>query len=1026
MKKFIQKSRLILFAASFLMSGVICSAQSSFKVTGQVSDEEGEALIGVTVKVKNNDKIAVMTDHNGNYSITLTSPSTLMFDYIGMKPEQIQVSGGGVHNVVMSVSNTALDDVVVIGYGVQKKINLTGAVQSVSSEEILKRNVSNGSSILQGIVPGVNATQSGGAPGGDQASLRIRGIGSMNSSQSPLTLIDGVEGDINRIDLNQIESISVLKDAASASIYGSRGSNGVILITTKRGAENKVKITFNGYVGWNKPSAMPKPVNAVGFLSAIDKARANNDQDPLYTELIETYLTEGADNITRYDTNWRDLIMKKDAMVQNYSVSVAGGNSLAKVYASAGYYKQDGMVPNNQYERTNLRLNTDLTVRPWLNIGADISVRQSVVDNPIGGTAELIGNAMTFTPILSAINADGTWGFGLQGNNPIAIINDGGYSHNVAPEYIVKLSAKLNPFKGLTIVGDYVWKRNEGLTKAFADTYEEYEGGAFMGTFPTTVKSASEERSSTVLKQYNITATYENTFAGKHYVKLMAGVQSEDFNSSTLSGKRSGFNYDGYEDLVHGDLATATNSTYRYSWAMLGYVFRLNYIFDDRYLFEVNGRYDGTSRFLADKRWGFFPSVSAGWRISEESFWESLRKTIDNLKIRASLGKLGNQNIGSSYFPYLAAISPNQSYGYWFDKEFSNGVAQTQLANPQIGWETSKQWDLGMDFSLFNSRLSGSFDFYYRYIDEMLQTFTLPEFVGMTSPWQNAGAMRNQGWELSLGWNDRIGDFSYYIRGNISDSRNKVKKLYSNAKESGNTITAEGVAFKSYYGYVADGIFQSYDEINAKDSEGNYIYAVIGDRVNIKPGYIRYRDVSGPDGVPDGKIDGNDRQIIGENRPHFEYGINLGFEWKGIDFSAMFHGVPKKDVYYSGGGAKALVGNATLYEYQLDAWSEDNPGAKFPLLLQDPNGSHQNNLFSTFWVQSGAYCRLKNVTIGYTLPRRWTRAATIERVRLYASAQNLFTIRGDNFYEGFDPETSAGASCYPLNKTFLFGVNLEF
>lgn len=1013
--------RIISMLAAMLLSANLCSAQSAFKVTGQVTDEEGESLINVTVRAEGKAKQATMTDIDGNYSITLSAPTTLSFEYVGMETTKVKVSGAGTYDVVMKSSSTSLDDVVVVGYGVQKKVNLTGAVQSISSNEILKRSVSNGSSALQGIVPGLTAIQSSGAPGADQVSMRIRGVGSMNSGQSPLVLIDGVEGDINRIDLNQIESISVLKDAASASIYGSRSSNGVILITTKRGAQGKARVTFNGYVGWNKPGYVPKPVDAIGYLSAVDQARINNDQDPLYEEMIETYRNEGADNITRFDTNWRDLILKESAMVQNYSVSASGGNDFAKIFASAGYYKQDGMVPNNQYERTNLRLNSDLKVNPWLNIGVDLSIRQSVVNNPIGGSTEMIGNAMTFTPILSAINADGTWGYGLQGNNPIASINDGGYTKSVAPEYTARLSFALNPFKGLNITGYYNWKRNDGRTNAFADTYQEYDNGALMGTFPTSEKAASEERTTSVLKQYNLVATYENTFARKHYLKLMAGFQSEELNSNSLGAKRQKYHYDGYEDIAHGDASTASNSSYRSEFAMLGYVFRINYIYNDRYLLELNGRYDGTSRFLSGKRWGFFPSASAGWRVSEESFFEPLRDVVNNLKIRASIGRLGNQNLSSTYFPYLAAISSNDAYGYWFDKTFVPGVAQVQLANSLITWEKSKQLDLGLDFDLLNNRLNGSFDFYYRKIEDMIQQFPVPEFVAMSSPWINGGSMRNQGWEFSIGWNDRVGDVSYYVKANISDVRNKILDLYGNEYKSGSTITTVGQPISSYFGYVAEGYFNSYDEINAKDDEGNYLYAVYGDRANVRPGFIRYRDKD-----KNGVINQDDREVIGEHRPHYEFGLQLGLDWKGIDFSALIQGVGKNDVYYSGGGAKPLVGNATIYEHQLDTWTPENTDAQYPLLLQDPNGSLSNNLFSSFWVKSGAYARLKNVTVGYTLPRKWTRKATIERVRFYLSCQNLLTIRGSKFYDGFDPETSAGASCYPINRTYLFGVNLEF
>ena len=1006
--------------AAMFLSAMSVSAQTVFKVTGTVTDEEGEALIGVTVKASNGKSTAI-TDIDGKYIISLTAPANLTYEYLGMEPQTFKAKGACTHDVVMVAAANTLDDVVVVGYGTQKKINLTGAVQSVSNQEILKRSVSNGSSALQGIVPGLTATQSSGAPGADQASIRIRGDGSINSTQSPLVLIDGVEGDLNRLDLNQIESISVLKDGASASIYGARASNGVILVTTKRGEEGKVKVSFNGYLGINKPTAMPKSVDAVGFLRAVDQARINDNQEPINESLIEAYLTEGADGITRYDTDWRDLIMKKHALSQNYAVTVSGGSKFVKLFASAGYYKQDGMVENNSFERTSLRLNSDFNVNKWISLGVDMSVRQSVVHAPIGGSAnQYIGYAMTFSPTLAAINADGTWGDGnTTGNNPVAAIKDGGYNHSVAPEYIARLSATITPFKGMTIVGNYSWKRNDGTTKAFANNYMLYSNGVGK-LWPTDIRSANEERSTTVHKQYNVMATYENTFAEKHYLKIMAGIQAEDSNNNSLSGNRKGHRYDGYEDVGHGDAVTATNSTYRTEWSMLAYVFRLNYIFNNRYLLEVTGRYDGTSRFLAHKRWGFFPSVSAGWRISEENFWESLRPVVDNLKIRGSYGQLGNPSLGSN-FPYLSAVSAGDAYGYWFDKGFAQGASQVQLPNAEIGWEKSSQWDIGLDFSLFNSRLSGTFDFYYRKITDMLQIFPVPEFVSFEAPYVNAGDMRNRGWELSLSWNDRIGDFSYFVKGNISDVRNKVLNLYGRNAYIGTTITDEGLPKGSYYGYIAEGFFQSQEEIDAVDEEGKYINAVPGNRANTKPGYIKYRDLDG-----DGKITDKDRTVIGENRAHYEYSFTLGFDWKGIDFSAMFHGVPKKDVFYSGGGSRPFVGNTTVYEYQLDTWTPENPNAKFPILLQDPNGSLENNKISSFWIQSGAYCRLKNLVIGYTLPRQWTRKAAIDRIRFYVTMQNLFTIRGNNFYKGFDPETTAGSSCYPLNKTFLFGINLDF
>jgi len=991
------------------------------KVSGSIKDEKGEPIIGALIK-NSSSNTGVMSDTNGKFILEASEESILTVSYIGYKTKRIIVKSNDNLNIVLDEDVRNLDEVVVVGYGTQRKINLTGSVQSIGSNDIVRRSVSNGSNALQGLVPGLTAVQTSGQPGNDQSSLKIRGLGSLNSTVSPLILIDGVEGDMNRIDLNSIESVSVLKDVASASIYGSRASNGVILITTKRGKNGKIKVSFNGYTGVNKPTSLPEETNAVEYMTAMDQARLNNNETPLYTDIIEIYKNGGVDNLNYYDTNWRDEVIKSSGTVQNYSVNVSGGSENLKVYASAGNYSQKGLIDNNTYARTTASLNSDMKVNKWLSIGLDMNMRQSVAVSPVlASPTTIIGYALTMTPIMSGINADGTWGYGINGTNPIAMVrlNDC-VSKSIAPQYITKASMVLTPFKGITINGSYSWKRDDSETKAFVKPYDTYENGVFKGSFPTTGSSASEQRSKSVLKQYNLTGTYENTF-GKHYFKGMLGYQSEELNATYLITGRKNYEYEGYTDIVNGDASTASNSSSRTAWSILSYLYRLNYSFNDKYLLEINGRFDGTSRFISKNRWGFFPSVSAGWRVSQENFWKYMPKQVESLKLRASYGILGNQSI-SGYYPYSAAVGSATEYGYWFDKEFSSGVAQIQLANPDITWEKSRQINVGLDFSMLHSRLNGTFDYYVRNIYDMLQQFPVPLFVGMTTPWSNAGSMSNNGWELTLSWNDYIGNVKYSVSGNLSDVKNKIINLYGLEYKSSTTITTEGHQYGSWYGYVADGYYTSREEIDNSE-----VLPYGGNRANVYPGYIKYKDISGIDGVPDGKIDSYDRTIIGNPTPRYEYGLNLGLEWKGIDLSALFQGVGKKDIYYSGAGARALSGNYTIYKYQLDTWTEDNPNAKFPLLLADPNGTNPNNMISSFWVKSGAYCRLKNLVIGYSIPKKWTYKAQISKIRVYASAQNILTF-SQNFYEGFDPESSvgSGATMYPINKTFLLGLNVEF
>lgn len=1000
----------LLFSALFVSS--MASAQS-ISVSGMVVDEDNVPMIGVTI-LEGETALGV-TDADGRYAVKMKEAGTLTFTYVGAEQAQVNVERSGVYNVVMKQSSELLDDVVVVGYGTQRKINLTGSVQSIDGSELTKRSVSNVSTALQGIVPGLTAVQSSGQPGADNASITIRGRGSLNSSTSPLVLIDGVEGDMNRIDMSTVESISVLKDAASASIYGSRASNGVILITTKRGKEGKLKVTYDGWVGLSTPTNLPEPLGALEYMEQMNKAYANNGQAAIYSEeILDIYRNGGADNNTYYDTDWKDLVLKSNALQHSHSVSVSGGSDLIKIFANAGYFWQDGIIDNNSFKRTTLRVNSDMNLRPWLRLGTDVHYREATARRPSqDAAASIIGNALTMIPVASGINSDGTYGYGRTGYNPVAIIQDGGERMDNAPELTLRGYLEADPIEGLLLRADYTRKQLTSSSSSFIHPYDTYESGRFMMTYPSTYPDGrkEEERAKTINQQFTAQVSYEKDI-NAHYFKILGVFQTEKTDYEYLTASRQNFEFEGYNDLVHGDATTSGNSTNRYEFAQMSYVFRVNYSYAGRYLFEANGRYDGTSRFKAGNRWGFFPSVSAGWRMSEESFFTPLRDKVDNLKLRVSYGTMGNQSIGG-YYPYAAAVnSSGGTVNYYFDGMLVPGIEQTALANEMISWEKSRQFDVGVDLAMLGSRLSLTADYYIRYISDMLQRFPAPAYAGMTAPWQNAGSMRNNGWELSIGWNDRVGDFYYGIRANLSDVKNTVTDLYGN-EYVGTTITREGEAINSYYGYVADGYFQSQQEID--DAECVYN----GDKSQIKPGFIRYVDVNN-----DGVINSNDRVVLGNSTPRYEFGLNLDMAWKGLDVGLFFQGVGKRDLFYSGAGVRPLVQNSTMYESQLDTWSEDNPDAEYPLLLVDNGSTNMNNIISSFWVKNGAYVRLKNVTIGYTLPKKLLAKASIERLRFYVSCQNLFTI--SEGYKGYDPESGAGTSMYPIMKTFNFGVNLDF
>lgn len=987
--------------------------QQKKSVSGQITDEKGQTLPGVSVVVKGTT-LGVITDANGTYSLSnIPDNATLQFSFVGMKNQEIQVGNKTKFNITLYPSIESLDEVVVVGYGTQKKVNLTGSVQNVSSKDLLKRSTSNASVALQGLAPGVSVVTSSGKPGSG-AGITIRGTGSLNSSTSPLVLIDGVEGYMDFIDMNTVESISVLKDAASASIYGSRASNGVILITTKRSKGDVLKISYNGYVGFNTPTELPDPVNAIEYMESINLANANAGANQTYSnDLINQYKTLGADNLNRYETNWRKEVIKDMALTYNHSLSLSGGSKNVSIFANAGYYYQNGQIANNNYDRMTLRLNTDARITNWIKVGIDVNIRQSKSVSPALDSPEyIINKATTFVPIFSGINNDGTWGYGQNGDNPIASAEASGLSTGRTPELALKGFVTINPFKGFDMTTSYSSGRLESKSDYFIRPYDTYEYGVFKTTYPASGTSKYEAWSQSISNEFNVQASYEKQIKD-NYFKILGGMQTSEKSGRAFTAGRTGFDFPGFEDLNNGDISTASNSGTHWNWTMLSYYSRINYNFKDRYLVELNGRWDASSRFTAAQRWGFFPSASIGWRMSEEAFFKPLKDVVSNLKFRGSYGTLGNQDI-NDFYPYTSSVSTG--YGYWFNEVLGTGTAQTQVANEKISWERSTQLNVGLDADFFNSKLSASFDYYVRNINQMLQQFPIPLYVGFGVPWENAGSMRNNGWELSLTWRNKTGDVNYHITGNLSDVKNTVTNLYGK-EYVGTQITREGEALGSWYGYLSDGYFQTKEEIDASP--------VYGTKSNVKPGYIKYKDISGAQGVPDGVINDYDRAILGNPSPRYEFSLNMGAEWKGFDFSVFLQGVGKKEIYYDGSGARPFFIGRSMTRNQLDNWTPENTDAAFPLLLIDGSGSNVNNIISDFWVKSGAYMRLKNVVIGYTLPKNLLQKVKIDHVRFYVDGQNLFTV--SNAYKGYDPENYVSSgSFYPLMQTFTFGIDVRF
>ncbi|HEX7367446.1 MAG TPA: TonB-dependent receptor [Pelobium sp.] len=1009
---------LVLF---FLASSAYLYAQSILK--GTVSDNIG-VLPGVSVMVEGSQN-GTMTDQNGNFQLTVTNGQSVKFSAVGFEPQTIKYAGQQDIKIILKSISVSLNETVVVGYATQKKATLTGSVAAISGSELNTRSVASLSTALQGKLPGVTVQQTSGQPGADGSNIRIRGIGSINSTTFPLVLVDGIETNINQVDMNNVESISVLKDAASASIYGSRASNGVILITTKRGKAGTITTTYNGYSTLQRPTNMPEVVSAYEYLQAELNAKDNAgitvspSERQQQEQLIEEQRTLKPDNWNRYDTDWRDATMKDVALMQSHNVSISGGSDKLSFYGSGTYLGQDGLIPNNNYNRTNLLFNADAKILPWAKFSLNTSLRQSNELRPgVGSPKSIINKSLYLLPTLSAAKElDGNWGYGKNGDNPAAAANASGENISKGAESVVSGMLTVTPFTGFEALGQYSLRTVTGRDRSLITPYTVSLRGNVLGSYPAQ-DGLTESWSQTVRNFYRLQTSYEKTIS-KHYAKILLGVQQEDNANSSFFGAKNNFTLGRYY-LDNGEGKTATSGGGASEWAMRGVYGRINYNFDEKYLLEFSGRYDGSSRFtVGDNRWGFFPSASAGWIISQENFMESTRNYLDLLKFRVSYGVLGNQDIGN--YPYTATI--NTGYGYYLgdDKALSDGVAQVALSNSDITWERSKQFDVGVDLAMFKDKLNLTADYYIKKIDNMLLKFPLPYYAGQQPAFTNAGDMENKGWEVAIGYKDRIKDFTYGIQVSLNDNRNKITDL--NGLNSQDKTQVVGYPNGGIWGYLSDGYYQDLADVAASPKLS----------AAARPGFVKYKKIFEGPGVDPLLIDSRDQVYLGDPFPHYEYGVNLTAGYKNFDLAVFIQGIGQRSAFLSGVGLTPFANGANLFRHQLDSWTPDNPNAEYPILVPEANAS-TNYVRSDKWVRNAYYSRLKNVVLGYTIPKRYVEKLKLANVRLYISGQNLFTL--SDFYKGYDPEVGyakpsssdglVGGEFYPIMQTYSFGLNVNF
>lgn len=1044
MKKKIEKAtrplrRLLFLTWTFcLCFGVFAQTRT---VSGIVTDESGEPIIGVSVLVKGTTNGSI-TDINGNFSISAAPGNVLLLKYLGYKDLEIKVTSQASRiRAVMEEDTQNLDEVVVVGYGTQKKVNLTGAVSAVTGEEIAKRPVANTSTMLQGQMPGVRITSDKGQPGNESVQIRVRGQGTYSSAGSnPLILINGVEGELSTLDPNIIESVSVLKDAASASIYGSRAANGVILVTTKNGAgtKDKVSVRYNGNFAVYTPTTLLDLIwDSPTYMKYFNLAKDNSGApltDRYSPEMIAAY-TDPQDP-TRYPSfDWVDY-MFSPAFVHQQNLNVSGTMGRTSYNASLSMVNQPGTMKGQEYERYNATLDLTSQVNEYIRFGmyftGSRSSRQETRQGDTDAYLSTISQAPTYMPWLPD---DGTgirrytykaYTFESNNKNMPAIIETENFKKYVNTDVNAQAWLEIKPVKGLTWYTKGAVRYKQQQTKdwgALPTPIYYYHDGTQQGTLNTNGTGLTSSMNYSYYYNLYTYLKYDWTSPNKaHDISAMAGYNLEYYDYNMLEGYRQNYDFPLHE-LDAGAASVQTNKGKSEEWGLMSGFFRLNYAYKQRYLLEVNARYDGTSRIAADSRWGVFPSFSVGWRVTEEEWMKGLSLDwLNSLKVRGSWGVLGNQNI--DLYSYYALVTTGKDYS--FDNSgLTSGVAQTALSNRDLKWETTAIGDFGFDLTAFNG-FNITFDWYKKRTYDILRKAQANALLGLTAPYINGGEMQNKGIEVTLGYNGyvhsgRMKGLSYTASVFFDRTRNTLTEYGADYINNG-LICREGLPYESYYAYKAIGIFR--DETEVANSPKQFNDKTL-------PGDIRYADLSGPDGTPDGVVDEYDRTVIGGRFPNFEYTVNLGASWKGFDLSLMGQGVQGAKHYVSGWGLRPFYqGSPISQDYIDNMWTEDHRDAEYPRLYFADMGGTKNQRESTYWLKNASYFRLKNLTFGYTLPQAMTRKAKIERLRFYFSGDNLFTITA--FPQGGDPERNYSSTkgtrlvYYPQNRIYSFGVNLEF
>jgi TonB-linked SusC/RagA family outer membrane protein len=1018
-------------------------------ITGLITNEKAEPLPNVSIVVKGTT-IGTVTDQTGNFKLRVPDGRVvLVISYTGYVKKEVAVTGSNKITVQLDIENNALNEVVVVGYGTQKKENLTGAVASIGADKLESRPITNLAAGLQGLIPNLNINRVNGAPG-TASTFNIRGNNSTNSASGPLVLVDGVQMDPNLINPDDVETVTVLKDAASAAIYGVRGAFGVILITTKSPKKNApVRVSYSGSYSTTRPTRMPTYMNSLQYITAhrdADRTGAlsgGSTASEKYTVqdsiMAAAYLQNPMTNPSVYvdpaisqskyryvgNTDWIDVLYPSWSPLTQHTVSVSGGQGKTSFVASMGYFQQDGLlkVAHDTYQRFNPTVKINTEVNKWLDLNFKVTLNRSESDKPTGANSGGTATGWISTdlrPTMPVYHPDGH--YSGQGNftNPVALATLNGRTREQINDLFLTGGAVLKPIKNMRIVADYTFNSTSDFLQQHWKAYQEYGvNGVLLGTFPwSTPSRLTEGNTNTNYLVLNAYADYEKTFGRKHYFKAMVGYNQEYYHSKFASASVKNL-IDQETPAINLNSDPAPQAAgYNRDWALTGTFYRLNYIFNNKYLLEVNGRYDGTSRYQRGLRYTFLPSVSAGWRVSEEKFFEPIKDVVNDFKLRGSYGTLGNQISSlTNFYPYLPTMG-SSAVNYIFGSTLGIGVNPPALVNANFTWEKVTTKDIGFDMSMLKNRLTASFDAYVRDTKDILAPGTpLPNVLGTAVPQLNAASLRTKGWEVSINWRDRITkDLSYNFTVNVSDYHAEITRYDQNPLKLFSNNYYVGQKLGEIWGLVSDGYFKTdADAAAAKQSQvwGGTLLA----------GDVKYQDLNKDGAITYGTssaVTPGDQRIIGNNTPRYQFGVNLNVDYKGFDFTAFLQGVGKRDYALSGPYFYPFNGSEwdVPVKSELDYWTPNNANSYYPRLRFGGGGNYKTQ---TKYLQNAAYIRMKNLALGYTLPLKLISKVKLSRARIYISGENLFEFT--NLNRNYDPEL-LGAQDYPLNRAVSFGLRL--